>query len=135
MHPWQQRFIADSTPIAAVALAKAYVRPADLTWLPFAIYAGAEMVGFIELAYEPGSPDHYWIYHFFIDRRHQGRGYGGRALRAFIDSVADEHPACRRINLTIHPDNDRARELYARVGFRPTGQELDGEPVYALTVR
>lgn len=135
VHPWQQRFVADIAPIAAIALAKAYVRPADLTWLPYAIYADAEMVGLIELAYEPGSLDRYWIHHFFIDRQHQGRGYGERALRAFIDSVADHHPACRRINLTVHPDNDRARQLYARVGFRPTSQELDGEPVYTLTIR
>src|SRR5713226_10051913 len=83
VHPEQQRFIADSAPIAAIALAKAYIRPGGLIWVPYAFYADAEMVGFTELAYEPGSVDNYWIFHFFIDRHFQGRGYGKEALRLF----------------------------------------------------
>jgi len=55
VHPEQQRFIADYTPIAAIALAKAYIRLDGLVWLPYAIYADAEIVGLIELAYEPDS--------------------------------------------------------------------------------
>lgn len=47
--PEQQLFIADYTPIAAIALAKAYIRPAGLLWVPYAFYADAEMVGFTEL--------------------------------------------------------------------------------------
>ena len=33
--PEQQRFIADYVPIAAIALAKAYIRPGGLVWVPF----------------------------------------------------------------------------------------------------
>ncbi len=32
VHPEQQRFIADCTPIAAIVLAKAYIRPGGLLW-------------------------------------------------------------------------------------------------------
>src|SRR5579872_1481542 len=39
VHPEQQRFIADTVPIAAIALAKAYNRPGGLLWLPYAFYA------------------------------------------------------------------------------------------------
>src|SRR5262245_11967744 len=67
----QQRFIAEYTPIAALALAKAYVRPGGATWVPYAIYADAEMVGLTELAYEAGTTDEYWIFHFFIDHHFQ----------------------------------------------------------------
>ena len=47
--PEQQRFIADYVPIAAIALAKAYIRPGGLVWVPYAFYAKAEMVGFTEV--------------------------------------------------------------------------------------
>ena len=71
--PEQQRFIAASVPIAAIALAKAYIRPGGLIWVPYAFYANTEMVGFTELAYEPESVDNYWIFHFFIDHHPQRR--------------------------------------------------------------
>jgi diamine N-acetyltransferase len=134
VHPEQQRFVADHVPIAAIALAKAYVRSGDLVWVPYGIYAADELVGLIELAYEPGSADRYWIYHFFIDYRHQGR-YGCGALRAFIDLVRNEHATCQRINLQVHPENERAQSLYRQAGFQPTGTYLDGEPVFTLAVR
>lgn len=112
--PEQQRFIADYTPIAALALAKAYIRPFGFVWTPYAFYAQGEgesaaepegeLVGFTMLAHTPESADDYWLFHFFIDQRFQGRGYGELALQ----------------------------RLYARVGFRPTGAMLDGEPRFIL---
>ena len=134
VHPEQQRFVADHTPIAAIALAKAYVQAGGLVWEPYAIYAGAGMVGFVELAYEPSSADHCWVYHFFIDQAQQGKGYGKAGLRALIRLVQERHPACRRINLAVHPENRRAQRLYTSAEFEPTNQELDGEPVYTLSL-
>ena len=132
VHPEQQRFVSGHTPIAAIALAKAYVRPGGLTWLPYLIYADEQTVGLTVLAYAPGSSDCYWLYHFFIDRAHQGKGYSKPALQTFIALVRAQHPACRQINLTVHPDNDRAQRLYTSMGFQPTGAMQDGEPVYTL---
>jgi ribosomal protein S18 acetylase RimI-like enzyme len=34
--------------------------------------------------------------------------------------------------LTVHPENTVAQRLYRSQGFVPTGDEQDGEPVYAL---
>src|SRR6266496_3673228 len=135
VHPDQQRFIADHVPIAAIALAKAFIRPGGLVWMPYAIYADRRMVGFIELAYEVNSSARYWVYHFFIDYAQQGKGYGKAALQAFIELVTEQHPHCQQIKLTIHPENRRAQSLYMSVGFRPTGEERDDEPVYTLSVR
>lgn len=132
VYPHQQRFVAEYSPIAAVALAKAYVRPGGITWTPYAVYTGAEMVGFVELAYEPGSAEDYWIFHFFIDQRFQGRGYGALALQRFITLVRQEHPGCSTLQLVVHPENHQAQRLYMRAGFRPTGAERWGEPVYQL---
>jgi diamine N-acetyltransferase len=132
VHPHQQRFIADYVPIAALALAKAYIRPGGLLWAPFAIYADQQLVGFIELACDPDSRQRYWVYHFFIDRAYQGKGYGKDALQVFIQTVQARYPSCQQINLTVHPENSGAQHVYTSVGFRPTGAEQDGEPVYTL---
>jgi len=133
--PEQQRFIADYVPIAAIALAKAYIRPGGLIWVPYAFYAATEMVGFTELAYEPGSLDNYWIFHFFIDHRYQGRGYGTQALHLFLQFIRDHYPQCQALHLTVHPENVHAQHLYTRAGFRPTGAAFSGEPIYRLSLK
>lgn len=138
VRPDQLDFVADFQPIAALVLAKAYVRVAGKTWVPYAILAGgteaatAAMVGLLVLAYEPGSSDDYWLFHFFIDRRWQGRGYGAAAVRAFIALVRREHLACCVLHLSVNPENLPAQRLYARAGFVPTGEERWGELVYQL---
>ena len=144
VYPEQQEFVAGYAPIALLGLAKAYVRPGGVMWEPYAIYVGTAaghpaeavggqtMVGFLELAYEPGSADEYWLFHFFIDRRFQGRGYAKAALACLIEIVTREHPECQALQLVVHPQNTRAQRLYVGAGFRPTGGERWGEPAYRL---
>jgi diamine N-acetyltransferase len=122
--PDQQRFIAEYAPIVAVAFAKAYLH-----------LDGATMVGFVALAYQSDTSDQYWIFHFFIDQRYQGRGYGQAALQRFIELVTQEYPTCQLLQLVVHPENERAQRLYAAAGFRPNGAERWGESVYQLTIR
>ena len=135
VHPEQQRFVADYVPIAAIALAKAYIRPGGLVWTPYAFYTETDMVGFAVLAYEPESSENYWLRHFFIDQRYQGKGYGKQALRLFLEFVKDNHARCQALQLTVHPENFHAQRLYKSLGFQPTGAEVDEEPVYKLTLR
>lgn len=149
--PEQQRFIADIAPIAALGLAKAYIRPGGLLWTPFAFFAhdasdasdapgddaspdhaAGEMVGFAMLACSPQEADPCWLFHFFIDQRFQGRGYGAEALQRLLTLLRVRQPACRVAQLTVHPENLRAQRLYTRAGFRPTGALLDGEPIFRL---
>jgi len=131
----QQRFVAASIPITAIALAKAYIRPKGLTWIPYAFYVAGDIIGFTELAYEPASVENYWLFHFFIDHCYQGRGYGKQALRLFIQFLKENHAQCEALQLTVHPENDRAQRLYKSIGFRPTGAEIDDEPAYKLTLK
>jgi len=135
VHPDQQRFISEVVPIAAIALAKAYIRPGGLRWLPYTFYVGTEMIGFTELAYEPGSTDNYWIFHFFIDIAYQGQGYGKQALLLFLDFIKLQHPHCHSIHLTVHPENIAAQRLYSSAGFQSTGDNLEGEPIYKLILK
>ena len=134
VRPDQQRFVADYQPIVLIGLAKAYVSPLGLMWLPYAIYDGHEMIGFVELAIDADSTDDYWMYHFFIDQRHQGKGLGKKALSTIIEHIERDYPACRSINLTIHPENHPAQQLYKAAGFMPTRDEAFGEPLFRLQI-
>lgn len=73
VQPDQQRFIVDYTPIATLVLAKAYIRPGGLHWIPYTITTGRTRVGLLALAYQPDNPEEYWLYHLFIDQRYQER--------------------------------------------------------------
>jgi diamine N-acetyltransferase len=132
--PDQQRFISDYTPIAAIALAKAYIRPGGLTGVPLAFYAGERLVGFALLAFAAESVDDYWLFHFFVDARFQGQGFGREALSATVAYVRAHHPACQALRLVVHPENARAQRLYIAGGFRATGREAWGEPEYRLAL-
>jgi diamine N-acetyltransferase len=132
--PEQQRFIADYTPIAALVLAKAYVRPGGLRWTPYAIAVEQTLVGLVALVYQPESTDDYWLYHFFIDHHYQGQGLGTAALGALLNLVSRQHPTCQQVKLTLHPENERARQLYTRLGFEVTGERIDGEVVYRRSI-
>ncbi|MCC3375298.1 GNAT family N-acetyltransferase [Cohnella sp. REN36] len=126
----QQAFV----PSVAVSLAKVSIKPDGdhVTYLPFAIHADGAMVGFVMHAYEPGTTDGYWINGFLIDAAYQGRGNGTAALRRMIDLIRERAPECREIRLTVHLDNGAAERLYARLGFRRTGQVWGDERVMRL---
>jgi diamine N-acetyltransferase len=134
VRPDQQRFIAEYAPVAAIMLSKAYVRALGMTWEPCVLVAEGKLVGMAALAAEARRADVRWLFHFFIDERSQGRGYGRESLTALISWVKERHPGCRSLQLTVHPENDAARRLYAIAGFQPAGDELDGEPVYRLAL-
>lgn len=132
VHPDQQRFVAEYQPVAAIALAKAYVRLGGATWIPYAASEAGRMVGFVQLACWLDAPEECWIFHFFIDQRYQARGYGKAALEGLIELVRRDYAACKALLLVVHPDNERAQRLYLGAGFRLTGAERYGEPVYEL---
>jgi len=129
----QQCFVAATSPPAVVALAKAHIRPQGLPVMPYAIYADEGMVGYLNLVGDPATTDDYWLYHFFIDQRYQGRGYGQAALRAILTLLRHDFPRCRSVSLIVHPDNEVAQRLYTGAGFRATGvvnEAEGGEPIY-----
>lgn len=59
----------------------------------------------------------------------EGRGYG-RAMMVALEGLARERGATR-IRLRVHPDNVRARRLYAGQGYRDAGVER-GETLMVL---
>ncbi|HEX5497851.1 MAG TPA: GNAT family N-acetyltransferase [Thermomicrobiales bacterium] len=121
--PDQESFVAPNL----YSIAECYVEP---TWTPLAIYAGDEMVGFATIGRDDET-GRWWIIRFMIGAAHQNRGYGAAALPALIDFMRQRH-ACTAIYLGYEPDNAVAERLYARAGFKPTGEIDDGEIVARL---
>ena len=57
---------------------------------------------------------------------HQGNGHGRAALRLVIE-LTQQLQGCRRLQLTVHPDNHAARALYLSEGFEHVAVADDGE--------
>lgn len=90
------------------------------------------VVGFLMYA-APGAddaPGDYAIYQLMVDRRHQGRGHGRRAVELALAEIR-KHADLQRIWTSYRPDNVVARELYAGFGFAEAGVEDDGD-MYAV---
>ncbi|MFV0936217.1 GNAT family N-acetyltransferase [Bacillus thuringiensis] len=128
----QRKFV----PAVAVSLAKVYIKPDgdNVEYIPFAIYDGDLMVGFVMHAVVIETSDMYWINGFIIDQSQQGNGYGKAALQESINIIKNTFKTCKEIRLTVHKDNLSAKKLYERYGFISLGQEYDGEQVYRLFV-
>lgn len=138
LHPGKDKdkFVAPNR----ISLAQAFVALDNdtCTPMPFAIYAGEEMVGFIQLAYY--RPDQETLFHeaaydvwrFMIDEKHQGRGYGKTALKQAISYVKTrpEGPA-KKLYLSYVPGNAAAEHVYESLGFVQTGDMQDGEIMMA----
>ena len=105
---------------------------------PFAIYNGEKPVGFIMITYDVGEDDgtepradwflrnSYYIWRFMIDRRHQGKGYGRRAMELALEFIRT-WPAgpAKYCWLSYEPKNEVARKLYLSFGFVEHPEQCD----------
>ncbi|PEA82641.1 GNAT family N-acetyltransferase [Bacillus pseudomycoides] len=128
----QQKFVSEVTPPVAIALAKAYIRPDDRMIEPFGIYHNEKMVGFFNLHYELDCQKDFWLFHFFIDKGYQRKGFGATAINELINHLKIVHPSCHRIRLTVHPENDSGQKFYSNQGFTDDEILTYGELTYSL---
>jgi len=122
----QQGFVAKN--VLSLAEAKA-----DGVSQPFAIYADAQMVGFVMYDYEPKEHRGY-ITRLMIDQRFQGNGYGQEAMRQVIGRLR-AIPACQELQTGYMPGNDAARHVYESFGFEKAAVDDDGEIILRMQVR
>jgi diamine N-acetyltransferase len=120
--PEQREFVADPNFYLALC---AYDPP---LWNPLAILADGVVVGFLMWAIDSGDGSA-WLGGIMVDRQHQGRGYGGRAVQAAITLLARDHQVLH-FALSYHPKNLVALRLYSRLGFVETF-ELEGDEIVA----
>ena len=62
---------------------------------------------------------------FFVDRRHQGQGYGRAAAQSAVQLLKGAFPQ-EPIKLSTEPANIKAQALYRSLGFRQL-DEMDGD--------
>lgn len=98
---------------------------------PLAIYIGEVPVGFIMYGIEPRDNNEYWIDRFMIDKAHQKKGYGRKALQMVIDTIKQDKTH-DKIKISTNPENAVAKKLYADLGFHDTGELHDGEVLMIL---
>ena len=85
-----------------------------------------EPIGFINMNQWLGSGDAYsWSY--FIDSRHQRKGYGKAAAQLTIAILKATNPE-KQIKLSTEADNITAQALYLSLGFQKL-DEMDGDDI------
>jgi len=122
----QEKFVASN--VTSIAQSKIY--PASL---PFAVYAGEEMVGFVMYGFDTDD-NKFYLGRLMIDARHQGKGYGKAATLEVIERMK-KIEECQEIYLSFVPENQGAEKLYASVGFERTGEtSKSGEVIMRFSI-
>ena len=75
----------------------------------------------------------YWIGGLVIDAERQGQRHGRVAIRALLERFRQAGAA--EAALSYQAENERARALYASLGFGETRERADGEAVVRLALR
>lgn len=123
--PEQEGYIASN----AVSIAQAYFEPK--AWFR-AIAAGEELIGFVMVHRDPEARVFY-VWRFMVDARHQGRGYGRRAMELVLEEARSD--AVPEVTLSVVPGERSALGFYRRLGFEETGEVHGGEIVMRLELR
>jgi diamine N-acetyltransferase len=121
----QRHFVAPN----AVSFAEALFEPK--AWYR-AVHADGVPVGFLMLYDDPGEPL-YFLWRFMIDARHQGKGYGARAIELLVEHVRSR-PGATELKTSWVPGPGSPEAFYLRLGFEPTGEIDEGEVVARLTL-
>jgi diamine N-acetyltransferase len=133
----QKSFVASNIS----SLAEAYVALAnnECIPMPFAIYDNDIMVGFIMLSYneavEENEENVYWVCRLMIDKNHQSKGYGKKAMLKALELIRTfPYGKASLVSLSYEPENLTAKSLYASLGFVETGDIQEGELVAKLAL-
>ncbi len=84
------------------------------------------------LSIDKKTPEFY-LWRYMIDARHQGRGYGAKALDLIINHIRT-FPQAKEFLLSYVPNEGSPEPFYRRAGFVPTGVIDEGEIVMRLTL-
>lgn len=77
--------------------------------------------------------DDYDIWRLMVDEKCQKRGYGRKALEKVIE-ILRHHGKLPEAITSVVPDNQAARNLYKSIGFRETGEIVDGQIMLSLSL-
>ena len=102
---------------------------------PSGIYDENTPVGFLMYALNFEHAQHQaFIIRLMVDEKFQGKGYGRFGMEKMLEIFrADER--VKIVWISYEPENDMGRKLYASLGFRETGQMIEGEVVAELRLK
>lgn len=124
-HATQRRFVDSVLESFGHALFPEEVNDvAVVPWLR-AIHADGELVGFVMVAERTEAHPEAYLWRLLIDRRHQGRGIGGKVLDLLVDRLRAEGHNSLLTSWSAEPDGPTG--FYLSYGFVPTGNVVDDE--------
>lgn len=125
----QRRFVAPVFRSLAEALIPPVVNGETLQPWCRGLLADGEIAGFMMLAEPTTASPHPYLWRLLVDRRHQGRGIGRRAVLAVADDRRRGGFTCLLVSYV--PDGvGSPAGFYEGLGFVPTG-EFDGDEAVA----
>lgn len=124
--PDGEHFVASN----AYSLAQAWLYRDNNDVYPFAIYNNEEAVGFMMLD-EDLEERCLVIWRIMFPEENTGKGYGTEALKLII-RMAKECGKYDFLILDCALDNDRAKHVYEKIGFKDTGEVEHGERIFRL---
>ncbi len=132
-HPSQERFVAPMARTFQHALI-----PEDVNGVPVvpwfrAIEADGEIVGFLMIAAVTSGHPRPFLWRLLIDRGHQGRGIGRRAVALLVDLLRSDGQT--ELEVSWHDGRGGPEGFYLKLGFVPTGQVVEGEHQAVLQLR
>jgi len=105
----------------------------DKKWISVGLYDDEILVGYAMYGWPSSIKQSAWLDRFMIDHRHQGIGYAKRFLPLLIQRIHQQF-SCRKIYLSLHPDNIPAQKLYEKFGFSLNGEVDDSGPVFGVVM-
>ena len=124
--PENEGFVASNT----YSLAQAWLYRDNNDVYPFAIYNDEEPVGFMMLD-EDLEERCLVIWRIMFPKEHQNKGYGTAAIKKIVE-LARESGKYDFMILDYVSENKIAEHVYTKIGFRPTGEESNGEIVLRM---
>ena len=90
------------------------------------------IIGFTMYGYAK-KQGYYELCRIMIDYKYQGNGYGTEAMKLVISEMK-KIENCKDIYLSTNPENLRGKHLYKKLGFLNTGEFVDEEELYVLSI-
>lgn len=101
-------------------------------WVVKAIEHEGKLICFTMFGWE--EEEEFWeLCRFMIDIRYQNKGYGTQALKLILDEMKSRFD-CKEIYLSTGPDNEIAKHVYEKIGFRSEHRMLDDEELFKIVL-
>ncbi len=100
-----------------------------------AIWLADLIVGFLMYKFDEVETDQFdcTIWRFMIDRRHQNKGIGKKAMALLLGEIK-ENKKCKAVEIYYDERNVAAKKLYTQYGFRVVGMRDDGDIIAKLSI-